>query len=177
MGIVIILWPRFTLLGGGEVDDTAFLGAMLALLSAIFSAFAAIFIRSMTRTESTGAIVIYFALIASVLSLASLPFGWVVPDPTTAVLLVLTGLLGGVGQIVMTTAYRHADAATIASFEYASMLWGIAFGYLFFREAPTTSVIVGGAIVMGAGIFIIFRERQLGLQRKRQRKATPPPPS
>jgi drug/metabolite transporter (DMT)-like permease len=57
------------------------------------------------------------------------------------------------------------------------MLWGLAFGYLFFREVPTSSVVFGGAIVIAAGIFIIFRERQLGLQRKRQRKATPPPPS
>jgi drug/metabolite transporter (DMT)-like permease len=176
-GIIIILWPRFTVLGGGEIGDTAFLGAVLALSSAVCSGFAAIFIRSMTRTESTGTIVIYFALSSSLLSLLSLPFGWVKPEPGEAVLLLLTGLLGGVGQIVMTSAYRHADAATIASFDYVSMLWGLAFGYLFFSEVPTSSVVFGGAIVIAAGIFIIFRERQLGLQRKRQRKATPPPPS
>lgn len=177
VGIVIILWPRFTLLGGGAVDEAAALGALLALISAFCSAFAAIFIRSMTRTESTGTIVLYFALSSSLLSLLSLPFGWVMPHPGNAILLVLTGLLGGVGQIVMTAAYRHADAATIASFDYVSMLWGLAFGYLFFREVPTSSVVFGGGIVIAAGIFIIFRERQLGLQRKRQRKATPPPPS
>ena len=45
-----------------------------------------------------------------------------------------SGLLGGIGQILMTTAYRHADAATIASFEYVSMLWGLAFGYLVLRR-------------------------------------------
>jgi drug/metabolite transporter (DMT)-like permease len=175
-GIMIILWPRFTVFGA-ETGDGAFFGAVLALLSAVCSAFAAIFIRSMTRTEATGTIVLYFALSASLLSLLSIPFGWVIPTPTDALLLVLTGLLGGVGQIVMTLAYKHANAATIASFDYVSMLWGIAFAYLFFRETPSDSVIFGGAIVIAAGIFIIWRERQLGLQRKRQRKATPPPPS
>jgi drug/metabolite transporter (DMT)-like permease len=106
----------------------------------------------------------------------SLPFGWVVPSGPDAAVLILTGLLGGVGQILMTSAYRNAPAATVASFEYVSMLWGVAFGYLLFNEAPTQNVVAGGAIVVAAGIVIIFRERALGLQRKRQRKATPLPP-
>jgi hypothetical protein len=78
---------------------------------------------------------------------------------------------GGTGQILMTSAYREADAATIASFEYVSMLWGLAFSYLIFGEVPGLGVIVGGVIVIAAGIFIIFRERQLGLERRRERSA------
>jgi drug/metabolite transporter (DMT)-like permease len=175
LGILIILWPRFTLIGSGNITDTALFGALLALASAFFGAFAAIFIRSMTRTESTGTIVFYFAFIASVLSLMSAPFGWIVPSPGEASLLLATGLLGGIGQILMTSSYRYADAATLASFDYVSMIWGLAFGFLIFGDVPTDSVIFGGAIVIAAGIFIIYRERALGLQRKRQRKAMPPP--
>lgn len=176
VGIVIILWPRLTVFESG-MTDAALLGALLALTSAFCSAFAAIFIRTMTKSESTGTIVIYFALTGSVLALVvSLPFGWVLPSPADAAILVACGLLGGVGQITMTASYRNADTATIASFDYVSMLWGVVFGYLFFSEIPTGSVLNGGAIVVAAGIFIIFRERQLGLQRKRQRKAAPPSP-
>lgn len=175
-GIVVILWPRFTLLSAGIVQDVALFGALLALLSAIFSAFAAIFVRSLTQTESIGTIVLYFALSSSLLSLATLPLGWVVPDATDALLLVATGLLGGMGQIMMTAAYRNADAGTIAPFEYISILWGVSLGYLVFGEAPTSSVLVGGAIVVAAGIFIIYRERKLGLERARQRGAMTPPP-
>jgi drug/metabolite transporter (DMT)-like permease len=121
--------------------------------------------------------VLYFALSSSALSLViSLPFGWVVPGVGDAALLVAIGLFGGVGQILMTSAYRHADAATVASFDYASMLWGVGLGYLLFGEVPTSSVLVGGSIVVGAGIFIIWRERRLGLARKRQRKAIPAAP-
>lgn len=178
IGIVIILWPRFTLLSGGGVADKALFGALLSLASAFLSAFAAVFVRSMTRTESTGAIVFYFSLNAAILgAVATLPFGWVVPDAHDALLLVLMGLLGGVGQILMTSAYRDADAGTIASFEYVSMLWGVGFGYLLFGEVPTSSVMTGGAIVVASGIFIIFRERRLGLERARQRKAMSPPPA
>lgn len=170
-GILVILWPRLTFFEGAGPPPAAALGAALALLGAFASAFAAIFIRSMTRTESTGSIVVYFALSGSLLALLSLPFGWIVPAPREALLLVAIGLLGGIGQILMTAAYRDADAATVASFEYVSMLWGLSFGYLIFGEVPNSSVIFGGAIVIAAGIFIIFRERRLGIERKREKQA------
>lgn len=177
VGILVILWPRFTVFVGGDVENAAFLGGMLALFGAFCGAIAAILVRAMTRTESTASIVLYFSLSATLMSLAvSLPLGWVVPSIGDAVLLIAIGLLGGVGQILMTSAYRYADAATIASFDYVSMLWGVAFGYVLFADVPTGSVLVGGAIVMAAGIFIIWRERQLGLRRKRQRKAVPTAP-
>src|SRR3712207_4558818 len=80
IGIVIILWPRFTLLSGGNAGNAALLGALLSLGSAFLSAFAAIFIRSMTRTETTGAIVFYFSLNSAIIALATMPFGWVLPD-------------------------------------------------------------------------------------------------
>ena len=60
----------------------------------------------MTRTESTGSIVIYFAISGTLFSLAVAAFGWVVPDRHDALLLVAIGLLGGIGQILMTSAYR-----------------------------------------------------------------------
>jgi drug/metabolite transporter (DMT)-like permease len=173
LGILVILWPRFTVFVGGEAHGDAFLGTMIALFGAFCGANAAILIRSMTRTETTASIVLYFALSSSVLSLViSLPFGWVMPSVGEVALLVAIGLFGGIGQIMMTSAYRYADAATVASFDYVSMLWGIGLGYLLFGEVPSSSVILGGAIVVAAGIFIIFRERKLGLERARERKAT-----
>ena len=171
VGIAIILWPRLSLFHGAGLENAAVLGAGIALVGALFSAFASITVRSMTQTEGTGSIVIYFSLSGAILSLLTLPFGWAVPSVHDAALLVAAGLLGGMGQLLMTSAYRHADAATVASFEYVSMLWGISFGYLFFAEVPSVSVIAGGAVVVAAGIFIIFRERQLGIQRKRERSA------
>lgn len=174
LGILIILWPRLTLLRSGSFEQAAVLGAILSLSSAFFSGFAGIFVRSMTLTEGTGTIVFYFSLSCTVLSLASLPFGWVAPDAREALILVVMGLFGGVGQILMTAAYREAGAATVASFEYVSMLWGIAFGYLFFSEVPTRSVLFGGAIVVAAGIFIVVRERRLGLRKLARSVAAPP---
>ncbi len=74
----------------------------------------------------------------------------------------------------MTESYRHTAASTLAPFEYVSLLLGLIVGYLAFSEVPTIHMIVGGLIVIGAGIFIIWRERQLGLERSAARKVTPP---
>ena len=104
--------------------------------------------------------------------LATLPFGWSPLSPTQACFLIGTGLCGGIGQILMTESYRHADMSTIAPFEYTSMLLGIVIGYFVFSEVPTLYTIVGGTIVVGAGLFIIWREQKLGLATAAARKVT-----
>jgi drug/metabolite transporter (DMT)-like permease len=80
-------------------------------------------------------------------------------------LLVTLGILGGVGQLLMTNSYRHAEASTLANFDYAAMIWAILLGWLFFGELPATAVYLGAVIVIGSGAFIVWRERQLGLRR------------
>jgi drug/metabolite transporter (DMT)-like permease len=74
----------------------------------------------------------------------------------------------------MTAAYRHAEASVVAPFEYTSMILGVVIGYFVFGDVTSLNTLVGGAIVVAAGIFIIWRERQLGLERTRTRKATTP---
>ena len=92
----------------------------------------------------------------------------------TAAMLICAGLLGGVGQVLLTSSYRFADASVVAPFEYASMILALLVGYFVFAEVPTGVVLQGAALVMAAGIAIIWRERQLGLKRDRQRKSMTP---
>jgi drug/metabolite transporter (DMT)-like permease len=108
------------------------------------------------------------------LSLITLPWGWVWPAPREAAMLILAGFLGGIGQILLTSSYRYADASVIAPFEYASMLLALIVGYVLFDEKPTLVILAGAALIILAGVLIIWRERQLGLERARQRKAMPP---
>jgi drug/metabolite transporter (DMT)-like permease len=135
---------------------------------------AQVFVRKLVLTENTSAIVFWFSLTATVLSLATIPFGWVVPTPREAVILVGAGLLGGVGQILLTSSYREADASLVAPFDYASMLFALLIGYFVFSEVPTTTMLGGAALVIAAGILIIWRERKLGLERAKGRKAMTP---
>ena len=172
-GVLIVLAPRLSLDPGAAGIAEAF-GAMLVLGGAVFAALAQVFVRKLVQTEATPAIVFYFSLTATLLSLVTLPFGWVWPDPREAGLLVLAGLLGGVGQILLTSSYREADASLVAPFDYASMLFALGIGYFVFAEVPTLPMLGGAALIVTAGILIIWRERQLGLERARQRKAMTP---
>ncbi|RJT33496.1 DMT family transporter [Mesorhizobium waimense] len=175
VGVLIISWPELTLLGSGAaLGDQEVLGVIAALIAAAISAVAMLLVRNLVQTEKTATIVLWFSATASVMALLSLPFGWQALTPAQTALLVAAGFCGGLGQILMTAAYRHAEASVVAPFEYTSMILGVVVGYLVFGDVATLNMLAGGAIVVAAGIFIIWRERQLGLERTRTRKATPP---
>ncbi|MEM9630923.1 MAG: DMT family transporter [Pseudomonadota bacterium] len=177
-GILVVLSPH---LGEGQLDSTATLGALAGALGAGFAALAMITVRKLCETERTSTIVTWFAGASTLLSLLTLPLGyvlpghsWVVPDLSTAGLLVLIGLAGGVGQILLTQSYRFADASTIAPFDYVNMLWAILVGWLVFSEVPVPEVVIGALIVIAAGVFVIYREHRLGLDRTKARRASSP---
>jgi drug/metabolite transporter (DMT)-like permease len=104
-GVLVVLSPRLQV-DPDTADAQETLGAVIVvLLAAVFAALAQVFVRKMVQTESTSAIVFYFSLTATAMSLLTLPWGWACRRLGLA-LLVLAGLLGGVGQILLTSAYR-----------------------------------------------------------------------
>lgn len=171
VGVMVMLWPRLTVLASGQFSDAEALGAWLAMLGAILVSLATIHIRRLTLSETTLSIVFWFSVSATVASLTTIPFGWTWPEGWTLVLLIVAGLLGGVAQIFMTEGYRQADASTLAPFEYSSMVYGLGIGFFIFAETPGPSVLIGAVIVIAAGLIIIWRERQLKIDRTRARKA------
>ena len=174
VGVLVVLSPRLSALAGETVETVQAVGAVMVLLGATCAALAHIYIRKMVATEQTSAIVFYFSLTSTLLSLLTIPFGWVIPGGTEILLLILAGLLGGSAQIFMTSAYRFADASVVAPFDYASMLFALLIGYFVFSEVPTMQMLIGAALVIVAGLIIILRERHLGLKRGRARSARTP---
>jgi drug/metabolite transporter (DMT)-like permease len=174
-GVVIISWPNLTLFSEPEgFGQKQALGAVALLCAALVSGVAMLLVRRLVKTESSATIVLYFSVTATVMSLVTLPFGW--PSLTQGQLacLVFAGICGGLGQIFLTESYRHAGMSVIAPFEYTSMILAIVAGYFVFGDIPTAYTIVGGGIVVGAGLFIIWREQHLGLPRGAARKLVPP---
>lgn len=172
IGVLIILWPRLDF--GDTMDRVALTGAVLMLISAAMRSLAQVHIRRLVQTEHPSAVVFYFMLTATLLSLITLPFGWVLPGMLDALMLIGAGIFGGIGQILLTLSYRFAPASTLAPFDYASMLFSVIVGFVVFSETPGTATLIGSAVVMAAGALIVWRERQLGLQRGKARsKLTP----
>jgi drug/metabolite transporter (DMT)-like permease len=176
VGVLVILAPHLSIKDAAAMSDSAALGAVFAVLNAVFAAGAYIQIRRLTSSETTSSIVLYFSLISSLCGLATLPLGWVWPDPQQLSILLTMGFFGGVGQILMTESYRYAQASLTAPFDYTSIIWAVILGYIAFGEAPGPSVWAGSAIVIAAGLVVIWRERQLILQRRLERDNLPPSP-
>ncbi len=160
-GVTIVLAPQLTAFSG-EAGAARALGAVLMLMSAGFAALAQIILRRMVATERAATVVFYFTLSSMLFSLFTIPFGWVLPSAPDAARLIGAGLLGGVGQGLLTSAYRFAPASVVAPFDYVSMLFAIAVGYAMFGEVPTGQTLSGAALVVAAGILIIWREARLG---------------
>ncbi len=153
IGVLVILRP------GGEMLSV---GGLIGLASSLLFSFSMIFTRMLSRTESNGAIVVYFALTSTVLSGIALPFAWVWPTPDAWALLIAVGLVGGVGQILITHAFRCAPVAIVSPFQYTSILWGLTLGYGFFGDVPDAIMLGGAAIVVASGLYILYRETRRG---------------
>ncbi len=174
VGVLVISWSKFSVLTGEGGDMDAAWGAAAVIVSAALAATAMMLVRRLVQTEKSATIVLYFSLTASVLSAFSIPFGWAQLSFSALGLLALAGFCGGLAQILLTESYRFADISTIAPFDYVSIVYGLVISYLLFAEVPEPMMLVGTAIVVSAGIFIIYRERKLGLERASMRKHVSP---
>jgi len=169
LGVLIMLSPR---LGAGDLAEGASVGALFAIGAAFCTAGATIQVRRLTATERTGAIVFYFTAVTTLIGLSTAAFGWVMPTPRDFAMLVGIGILGGIGQILLTQSYRYADASLVAPFEYTSMIWAALLGWFVFGQWPEAAVIAGAVLVTASGIFVIYRERRLGIERRKELEAS-----
>jgi drug/metabolite transporter (DMT)-like permease len=161
IGVVIMIRP-----GAGLLTSVA----LVPLIGTLFFALAMIVLRRLGRTETSASVAFTFTLACTTVSGLALPFVWVAPDLVDLIALIAVGLLGGVGQILMTTAFKHGDVAVIAPFEYTAMIWATLLGFVFWSEVPGLNIWIGVAIVMASGLFILFREANLRLPRGRARR-------
>jgi len=171
-GVLVMLSPHLDV-GRSAANSVAVAGAVFGLVGAFFSAGSTVQTRALAKSETTSSIVLYFSIICAVAGLATLPFGWLTPTWPELAALIAIGIFGGLAHIFLTESYRLAEASLVAPFDYTSMLWALLLGYLVFGELPDALVFVGAAIIASAGLFVIWRERQLGLQRVRAAEGPP----
>ena len=176
-GVIVMLWPHLDLARyTSAATSAAALGALFALAGAFTNAASVVQTRRLTDTETTSSIVLYFSLFCTVGGLLTLPFGWIVPTGPQLAALVALGMIGG---LLAHPAHRELSlraglAARAARLHGADLglhhrLLGVR------RGADRDRRIIGAPIVAGAGLFVIWRERQLGLERARARAAAGPP--
>jgi drug/metabolite transporter (DMT)-like permease len=98
-----------------------------------------------------------------------LPFGWVVPDAFDVLCLAGMGVTNIVAQLCGIRSLKLASASVVVPYQYTLIVWSVVFGWLMFAELPDVFTIVGGAIIIAAGLYIFWREQVA----TRQAPATP----
>jgi len=153
VGVLIMTNPS-----GNWFSGASGIGAGMGVLAAFMSALMTITIRQLNKTEAPVTIVFYFATIGTIFFGAMLAFFWVAPNFWEWIGLATVGLIGGLSQLLMTYAYRHAPASTLAPFGYVSILWSTLLGFLIWSQLPGPRVVAGSVIVILSGLYIIYRE-------------------
>jgi len=167
VGVIVMLIPHLDVSHyAGVAGATAAAGAAFGIFSAFCNAGTVIQTRRLTQSETTSSIVFYFSLATTCAGAVTLPFAWYTPTMSELLMLISLGVLGGLAHIFLTESYRYAAASVIAPFDYSSLLWAVLLGYWMFGELPQALVYLGSAIVVCAGLFVIFRERQLEMRRR-----------
>jgi len=138
--------------------DTFQVGALFALGNAMIYGSVTAAVRGMTATESAETLLMYQLLLITVFFSLLLPFGFTMPTWMDAALMLFNGLTNAIGQYWWTRALHLAPASAVTPFFYLSLLWAALLGYLVWGDLPTVGLLVGSAVVVGSGLFLLWRE-------------------
>jgi len=150
LGVLIIIRP------GTSVFDPI---SLVALGGASCWAGFQILLRVVSRHDSVKTTTLFSALVGCVAFSLAAPFVWRAPDPMTWAWLLALGLFGAIGHYLLSMAFRHAPASTLAPFAYTMPVWAAVMGWVVFNEIPDRWTFVGGGTVIVSGLYALRRER------------------
>jgi drug/metabolite transporter (DMT)-like permease len=177
VGVIITYWPSLDFIRGGGAFNWALL---LPVAAALAYAIPQLMARRMATTASASVMGLYqsimyllFSLALAALfalggfyhpdmhpSLAFLTRDWVFNGWTDILLLAACGPISAIGTVLLSQAYRMAEANFVASFEYSGMIWAAAWGFFGWGEVPDLYMAAGAVLIVAAGIYMLFFGRK-----------------
>jgi len=153
-GVLLITRPGF----GGMHP-----AALITLVGTICYGFYAVITRIVSRVDSNQTSLFYANFIGALVMLPVIPFVWTTPESWPIALMMLgTGVLGSAGHFLLISGHRLAPAAVLSPFVYTQLIWVVILGYWVFDHVPNRWTMAGAAIVIGSGLYLLYRERKLG---------------
>ena len=137
--------------------------ALITLVGTICYGFYAVITRIVSRVDSNQTSLFYANFIGALVMLPVIPFVWTTPESWPIALMMLgTGVLGSAGHFLLISGHRLAPAAVLSPFVYTQLIWVVILGYWVFDHVPNRWTMAGAAIVIGSGLYLLYRERKLG---------------
>ena len=149
VGVLIVTHPG---------ADSLQIGALFALGNAIMYGSVTVAVRGMTATESTSTLLMWQMVTMAVLHSLLLLFGFRLPTPLDAAMLIFSGVANAAGQFFWTRALLLAPATAVSPFYYLMLVWALVIGYLVWGDVPTLGLLVGSSIVVACGLFLLWHE-------------------
>lgn len=166
-GVLIILQP-WSVTGFGRIGT----GETLIIVSAFLTATVTIIVKTLSRSESSQAIVTYMVLLATPISLVPALFVWSWPSLAAWPYVVALGLFGTLGHLCWTRAFALAEASAIVPYDYSRLVFTVLLGIFWFGEVPDFWFWIGSGVIMAAGFYIAQREARLRGHRATRAAAT-----
>ena len=161
IGVLIVMQP------GGSSSAITLWGVIVGLIAAFMVALISFQIQDLNQTENPWSIVFWFTALSVPVMGIAMPFFSAAHDAQTWGLILATGLAGGTAQILLTTSLRFGSAAVILLMDYTALLWATWYGWSVFDRAPPATLALGAPLIVGAGVLIAWRERQLARAKPR----------
>ena len=152
IGVLIVVRPGF-----GLVHWAVF----LSFAAAIFASLYMITTRKLSHTERDVTTQFYTALVGTAIMTPFVPLDWQTPTGANLVAIIAVGILGGIGHFILILAHRFAPAPTLAPFIYIQIIWMAGLGYFVFSDLPDQWTMLGAAVVVGSGLYLLYRERTI----------------
>jgi drug/metabolite transporter (DMT)-like permease len=149
LGVLLVAQPG---------PNTIQTGSLFALGNAILFGTVTAGVRGMTATESTETLTMYQMVLLTSFFTLLLPFGVVTPSFADGVIMVLNGVANAIGQYWWTRALHLAPTSAVAPFQYLSLVWALVLGFAVWGDLPTIHLLIGSAIVVASGLFLLWRE-------------------
>jgi drug/metabolite transporter (DMT)-like permease len=165
-------WPGRARLGAVAIGFAAILFALrpgtsafqpvagIAIAGVLVGAGYPLLTRVLVRSDSSETTLAWTPIAGVALLTPLLPFLWVnPPNPATWAIMAAMGVFAGLGHWLLILAHHRAPAPVLAPFAYSQLIWMIASGLLVFGDVPSGSILLGAGVVIGCGLYLIWRER------------------
>ena len=149
-GAIIIIRPT------GDLQ----LATLFPLFAAASYAIYQISTRFLSRADSVETTLFYTALIGALFTSIAVPFVWINPTPIDWLIMVFSGLCGGLGHFALIRALVVAPAAAVVPFSYTAIIWATAYGVFLFGNFPDQWTVLGATIIVASGLYVFFREQK-----------------
>lgn len=150
VGVLIITRP-----GLGGLHPAAF----LSMLGCICYAFYSLATRVLASHDPPETTMMYSGFAGTLAMLPIVPFFWTSPDGLSWTLMIAVAAFGSFGHWLLILAHRLAPATVLSPFIYSQIVWMVALGYLVFGQLPDRWTFAGAAVVIGSGLYLLYRER------------------